>query len=73
MTRGKGLRRAPARPWRAIAYVVDPWAPAGRRRAVAGRCAAATPAGLRAWIARQRAAGHVVDRYRVGTLDEVAR
>lgn len=72
MTRPRGIRRAPRRPWRAIAYVVDPLAPQGRKRAVAGRAAAATPGGLRDWCARQLAAGHAVDRYRVGTLDEAA-
>lgn len=70
MTASRGLRRAPRRPWRAIAYVPDPVGTTGRKRAVAGRAAAATPAGLRAWTARQRAAGNVVDKYRVGTLDE---
>lgn len=70
MTASRGIRRAPRRPWRAIAYVPDPVAPNGRRREVAGRAAAATPTGLGAWVARQRAAGNVVDKYRVGTLDE---
>lgn len=53
------------RPYRAIAYVPDVTAPNGRRRQVAGRVAACTPEGLEAWIARQTAAGNVVDRLEV--------
>lgn len=58
------------RPWRAIAYVVDPWAPQGRRRAVAGRVSACTADGLTRWVNAQRAKGHAVDVYRVGALED---
>lgn len=71
MTKSRGIRRAPRRRWRAIAYVPDPTAPNGRRRTVAGRAAAATPDGLTAWINRQRRAGNVVDTYTVASLDEL--
>lgn len=70
MTKSRGIRRAPRRPWRAIAYVPDATAPNGRKRAVAGRAAAATPTGLRSFVQRQLAAGNVVDRYDVRELGD---
>lgn len=60
------------RPWRAIAYVPDPTGQGtqGRARAVAGRVSAKTPQGLARFTQTQRAAGNVVSRYRVGTIDD---
>lgn len=64
-------RQCRRRPWRAIAYVVDPTAPNGRRRLVAGRVAAATPDGLTRWLNAHRTAGHAVDVYRVASIEDV--
>lgn len=58
------------RPWRAIAYVVDPIAPEGRRRAVAGRTAATTQDGLTRFVNSHRLAGDAVDVFRVASIDE---
>jgi hypothetical protein len=70
--RARRARRAGRpRPWRAIAYVVDPVAPNGRRREVAGRVSAATQDGLTRWVNAHRLAGDAVDVYRVGSFDEV--
>jgi hypothetical protein len=59
------------RPWRAIAYETDPTGQGiqGRKRAVAGRTAARTEAGLAPFITRHRAAGHAVDWYEVRPFD----
>ena len=59
------------RPWRAIAYVVDPVAPNGRRREVAGRVAASTQDGLARFVTAHRLAGDAVDVFRVSSIDEV--
>jgi hypothetical protein len=57
------------RPWRAIAYVVDPTSPNGRRREVAGRTAAVKREGLDEFIKRHRRAGHPLDVYEVLAID----
>jgi hypothetical protein len=63
--------RGRERPWRAIAYVPDAQAPNGRRRHVAGRVAACTADGLTRWITSHRRAGHVIDVFRVSSIEDV--
>lgn len=72
MTASTGRRAYRGRPWRAIAYVVDPWAPHGRRRQVAGRASAATADGLTRFLNAHRRQGHAVDVLRVTSIEDVA-
>lgn len=58
------------RPWRAIAFVVDPTAPQGRRRTVAGRVAACSPEGLDRFVDRHRDQGNAVDVFEVPELPD---
>lgn len=50
------------RPFRAVAYIPDPTGQtaAGRKREVAGRTAAKTLEGLKPFILRHQAQGHIV-------------
>lgn len=61
------------RPFRAIAYVPDPTGQVtGRTRAVAGRAAAKTRAGLDRFVKRHTEAGHAIDVTEVlDMLDEI--
>lgn len=61
----------PGRPWRAIAYRPDAIAPNGRKREVTGRTSASTEAGLARFVARHEAAGDVVDRWQVQSIEDL--
>jgi hypothetical protein len=61
---------ATGRPWRAIAYRPDPLAPNGRKRDVTGRTSATTEQGLNRFVNQHEAAGDVVDRWRVSTIED---
>lgn len=69
--RGTRRRSHRSRLWRATAYVVDPTAPNGRRREVAGRTSATTQDGLARFVNAHRRQGHAVDVIRVVELEEL--
>lgn len=63
------MARSSRRPWRAVAYVVDPTSPNGRRREVAGRTAARTRDGLDAFVLKHQRLGHPLDVFEVLAIE----